>query len=159
MIEYLSLIISFIALGISGISFYYLHLQGPKIKIEHLKEETVHFMFLESAKKNGFPLEKEHVLAVTNNGNKTGLLRNILVRTLKERSIDEIHQGSLKISHGDEYIDTNEPLPIKGKESIVINFCYILDHPSDEHYIEVTYDTSFFSRIFQKTEIIWRSNK
>ena len=155
-----SIIISILALIISGTlsgaSFYYIHLQGPKINVEHFTQETIHETAPVSIGKPQL-LEKRHTLVVTNNGNKTGLLRNVVVKTVKKVSIDDLHQSYLRISHGDKYVDTVAPIPIKGKESIVIIFDYLLDIPNAEHFIEVYYDVSFFSKIIHKTDIIWRS--
>jgi hypothetical protein len=158
MTESIPLIISFIALGISGVSFYYIHLQGPKIRVEHFTQETIFETIPESIGKKGFPLEKRHTLVVTNNGNQTGLLRDVVVKTVKKISIDELNQSYLKISHGEKYVKTVAPIPIKGKESIVIIFEYLLDLPDVEHYIEVSYDVSFFSKVIHKNKVIWLSN-
>lgn len=152
----ISLIIAIIALSISLASFYYIHLQGPKIKVEHFTHEILKGNLLPAP--NPY-LEARHTLVVTNNGNKIGLLRNVVVKTEKEISSDDLRQSYLRISHGEDYVTTVAPVPIKAKESIVIIFDYILQHPRAKHYIEVSYDTSFFLDIKQKTEKIWNSEK
>jgi hypothetical protein len=150
MIEiFIPIIISLIALYFSGTSLYYSHLQGPKFRIEHLSFEKVEHERYEQFR---------HTIAIVNNGNKTGLLRDVIAKRDKENAA-EIKSSLLKISHGSNFIETIAVIPIKPKEAIVIIYDYTITFIGAPHQIDITYDDATIFGIRKKTIPIWKREK
>lgn len=150
MIEiFIPIVISLIALYFSGTSLYYSYLQGPKFRIEHLS--------FEPEKYEGYE-QFRHTIAIVNNGNKTGLLRDVIAKSDKENAA-EIKPSYLKISHGSDYINTIAVIPIKPKEAIVIIYDYRITFIGAPHWIEITYDDATIFGIKEKTIAIWKREK
>jgi len=146
---FIPIIISLIALYFSGTSLYYSHLQGPKFRIEHLSYETTEHERYEQFR---------HTITIVNNGNKTGLLRDIVAKR-DEGNSAEIKPSLLKISHGSNFIDTIAVIPIKSKEAIVIIYDYTITFVGAPHRIDITYDDATIFGIKQKTIAIWKREK
>ena len=150
MIEiFITIIISLIALYFSGIALYYSHLQGPKFRIEHLSFEKINHEGYEQFR---------HTITIVNNGNKTGLLRDVIAKKDKENAA-EIKPSLLKISRGSDFINTIAVIPIKSKEGIVILYDYTITFIGAHHWIEIIYDDATIFGIRKKTMLIWKREK
>lgn len=147
MIEFIfSLIISFIALILSFGSFYYLHIQGPKLEIEHFSEHLFERQLS----------QYEHIFSIVNHGNKTGLLRHINIESPKNQAEIKL-PPSIEKFEGPDVIKTVLPLSVKPKDSMVFGLRYDLKFPKQPHWIEVIYDKAKIINVVKKNEIIWKN--
>jgi hypothetical protein len=139
-IEYLPYIFSTIAIGLSVSSFYYSYLRGPKLKAEHLSFEEKNNNYL-------------HTITLINNGNKTGILRSMVVKS--DNMNVKLNQDHLRISKGEEWVSNDAVIPIQPKESIVIRFSYFINYPKQSHKIEITHDKAGIRGVKPITYTLW----
>jgi len=104
-IEYFPHIISGIAIILSILSFYYIHLQGPVLRIEHLSKKRVNLTQKTST-------TYEHITTVINEGNKIGIIKQIsaVIDTSDSNFKIERLRGSY-IYRGAENYEINEDTP------------------------------------------------
>ena len=136
---------------LSILSFYYIHLQGPKFRIEHLSVEIPELGNSETVFR--------HTIAIINNGNKTGILRNLIVET---DSDTEFSPSYLKVSRGGRYVRTTATMAIKPKDSVIIMYDYLVKErvgSIPHHWIKTIIDESIGLDIDKSEKVIWRYDR
>ena len=111
------LIISIVAIFLSITSFYYLHIQGPRFRVS-LYSHTL----------KSYDVRKEIVfsLAIVNDGNKTGILKEIRLETAPQIETQQGYIMTSKVTSTswgspiEANLHINLPVAIKPKDSLII---------------------------------------
>lgn len=133
-IEIGTLLLSVIAIIISGFSLYFVHLEPPKLVIEYLTKRQTEFIFY------------EHIISIVNNGGKTAIIKEL--RTISDQEI-EVKRHKILVTSEDKDWKLNEPepfavIPINPKKNIVIFYTVseINMKPESNYWFEITIDKS-----------------
>lgn len=134
-IEIGALIISFIAIAVSGASFYFIHLEPPKLVIEYLTKRFKELVFY------------EHIISVVNKGGKTAIIKELT--TVSKPQI-EIERYKIKVTSEDKAWNLSESdpyavIPINPKKNVVI-FYTVSEKPKEksksDYWFKLTIDKS-----------------
>jgi len=142
--------IPLIAVLIAIVSLYHSYFKGPEFRFEHISRNL---------QGTGVGRTYRHIIAVVNNGNKVGLIRDI---NLKTKNVKEITNLRVSIDKGKEKrIDLTEKKKIfsVGPKESVILFCdcdfSFDDKKIPDYCIEISYDKQILLDICKRE---WKSD-
>ena len=116
LIEITAITLSIFAIIFSGLTLYYNHLQGAKLRIEHLAKKVIKAFSTKTI--------VEHTISIVNEGNKLGLLKGIQYHTDSKITI---YRGKVAVASGERYWKLHEDaphavIPIRPGDSVAV-FC------------------------------------
>lgn len=121
-----SLAISVIAIVVSGLSFYFAHLRGPKFRIEVNSK-------YKSEEKTGpyYHYIITYNFGIINDGNKSGIIKRILIETDPQLESRNLHFKNKKIvqelnRNFEREVYISFPKAIPPKDSMIIDFNFEL---------------------------------
>ena len=146
--EYTPHIISLVAIVLSVLSFYYIHLQGPKFRFEHISWNL---------QGTGVDTQYRHTIAIINDGNKSGLIRDIKAKTNSKTPVSIKRVKVLRGSERFELSEEKKAIAIGPKESIILlvdsNLSDVNVKKGDEipdYCIEILYDKAIIFNVYER---------
>lgn len=138
-----AIIISIIAIIISGItsisSFYFIHLEPPKLVVEYLTKRFKELVFY------------EHIISVVNKGGKTAIIKEL---TTVPNSQTEIERYKITVTSEDKAWNLSEPdpfavIPVNPKKNVVI-FYTVSEKPAEKLKSDYWFELTFNKPINEK---------